>query len=747
MKAKKILIEQHDSNDCGAACLAMICKYYGKDFTITKIRDIVGTDINGTPINGLHHGAETLGFDVKKVRITKDVFFEGFTLPAVCHIRTTDGGSHFIVLYKVTKNKVVVLDPAQGIVKYTPDEFFEIFDGIILFLYPNYSFKTSEETKSSVFKSFTTLLKSQKKLFLYAIIGSVILTLLGIFSSLFNKVLMDEILPYALKDLLFAYTLGFGAVVIIRVLLGAVRQHLVLYLSQRIDLPLMLGYFKHVFKLPIGFFESRKIGDITTRFQDAFVIKNILTNAFLTAIIDVILAVATAVIMIMMNWKLFLIISIITILSAALIYGYKGLYKKLNKKQMEQGARLNAGVIENLKGIETVKANAYETSVIEKLETEYVKNLKINFQQGFHKNIQSSFSQIIIGLGNLILMAVGVLFVIRGELTIGTILAFMTIAGFFMEPVGRLVELQLQVQEAGISLKRLSEVYDINEEETEENISDDLFAANGDVTIRNLNFRYGSRSPVLKSINLVIPNGKRIAIVGESGSGKSTLTKLLLKLYKVESGEILFNGKDINNINAFSLRRAIGYVPQNIELFSGSIIDNVRVGNKDASREDIIRICEYTGCDKFISRLPFSYDTFLDETGGGLSGGEKQKLALARALIKDPKFVILDEATSNLDLCTENEILNLLFEKQKDTTMLIIAHRLSTIKSCDKIIVLKNGEVAESGTHDELLERKGHYNLLWSMQAGTKTNVSKSKNKNSMREKSKRNKGDNEIEY
>lgn len=716
MNVKKVYLEQHDSNDCGAACLAMILKFYGKDFTITKIRDVVGTDINGTPINGLHHGAERLGFAVKKIRIKKEVMAEQFTLPAICHVRTPEGASHFVVLYKVKNNKVLILDPAKGILKQSIDNFFKYFDGLILLMYPDVNFMKNDINSPSLFKNYMQLLKPQKRLFFYAILASLILTALGIFISLFDKVLMDEILPYKLKNLLVAYSIGFGIAIIIKVLLSVIRQHLIIYLSQRIDLPLMLGYFRHIFKLPINFFASRKIGDITTRFQDAFVIKNILTNSMLTIIIDITLAVVTAIIMLTMSWKLFLIILVITVLSAILIYCYKGLYKKLNKKQMEQAARLNGVIIENLKGIESVKANACEEPIMGKIENDYVKSLKLSFSENFHANIQSGFSQLITGIGNIILMAIGVYFVIQNEITLGTVLAFFTIAGYFLDPIGRLIELQLQIQEANISLKRLTEIKDIEEEEKEEESTEQLKNIKFDILIKDLTFRYGSRTPVLKNINMELPKGKKIAIIGESGSGKSTLAKLLLKFYRIENGEILYGGKSINNINAFSLRKNIGYVPQNIETFSGTIIDNVKIGNENSSREDIIYACEQSGCQSFIKRLPFGYDTFLDESGGGLSGGEKQRLVLARALVKKPYFIILDEATSNLDFGTEQEILDTLFKK--DISLLIIAHRLYTIKNCDIIYVLKDGEIVEFGNHNQLLSHKTLYYKIWQKQSG-----------------------------
>jgi ATP-binding cassette subfamily B protein len=718
MRLKRIYIEQLDSNDCAAACLAMVCKYYGKDYSITKLRDVLGTDIKGTPINGLHHGAEKLGFDVKKVRITKDVIKENFTLPAICHVRTEEGLSHFVVLFKNNKGKLTVLDPAQGIIKYSLDDFFNIFDGIILLMYPNNQFKKSKEGSESIFKNFVQLVKPQKKLFSYAILASIFLTILSLFFALFNKVLMDEIIPYNLQNLLVKFTIGFALVLIVKVILNAVRQHLVLYLSQKIDLPLMLGYFQHIFKLPINFFASRKIGDITTRFQDAYIIKNILTNTALTVIIDIILAVVSAIIMIIMCWKLFMVILVVTILSAILIFVFKGPYKKINKKQMEQGAKLNANIIESLKGIETIKTNAYEKPTMDKVENEYVKTLKISFSEGIYSNVQNSFSSVISGLGNLILMAFGAYLIMEGENTIGTLLAFLSIANYFIDPIGRLINLQLSIQEASISLKRLNEIYEVSEEEEEEIMNPYIDNVYGDIEFRNVMFKYGSRSPVIDNLSLTIPKGKKVALVGESGSGKTTLSKLLLKLYKVNEGEIYINGLDINNINAYSLREKIGYVPQNIEMFSGSIIDNIRVGKSDATEEEIRNICEYIGCNKFINKMPFDYNTFLDESGGGLSGGEKQRLAMARAIVKRPKFIILDEATSNLDFITEKQIFDTIFKKEKDTTVLIIAHRLSTIRKCDLIYVLDKGKVSEKGTHKDLLEKKGLYYKLWISQVG-----------------------------
>lgn len=717
MGKDKYLVRQHDMTDCAAACLATVCMYYKKEITITKLRDVLGTDIKGTTLKGLEAGAKKLGFDTKAVRVDKDGFVSKYTLPAVAHVITDQGLSHFVVIHKIKKDMVTVLDPAKGKEKKSIEEFFKDFDGILLLMVPNNEFSPGKNKSGSMLSKFIDLLLPQKALFIYSIIGSVILTILGIASSFFNKFLMDEILPYGLKNQLKVFVLAFLVLGITQIILSAIRQHMLLYLSQKIDIPLLLGYFKHVYKLPMQFFTTRKVGDILTRFSDAFTIKNVLTSISLSLIMDIILATVSAIILYIMNSTLFIVILILTIVSAALIYIFKEPYKKINLKQMEAGSRLNSHIIESLKGVETLKVLAAEDKSIEKLEIEYIKNLKIAFKEGVLSNIQGSISSGVSTMGNLILMYIGAMMVIDGKITLGSLMAFTSLSGYFMDPIGRLIGLQLSIQEASISLKRISEIYEVDKEQIEEDKLN-LEAVDGDIELENVTFRYGSRAPVLKDVNIRIPKGKKVALVGESGSGKTTISKLLLKYYTPEEGKIKVAGYDIEELDVYSLRRTIAYVPQNIELFSGTIKENILLGKSGATYEDIKTACENASCNSFVEKLPAKYDTFLDEAGGGLSGGEKQRLALARALIKKSKFLILDEATSNLDFISEAKIYDTLFVKGKNLTMLIIAHRLSTIRNCDLIYVMDNGKVVEVGDHESLLKEKGYYYRLYVSQVG-----------------------------
>lgn len=717
MRLRKYLIRQHDATDCAAACLATICMYYKKETTITKLRDKLGTDIKGTTLAGLEYGARNLGFDTKAIRVNKQELTSKYTLPAIAHLITNEGLSHFVVIDKIKKDKVTILDPAKGVIKESVEIFLKRFAGVLLLLVPNDEFSLDKDKKESTMLKFIKILMPQKLLFLYCIIASVILTILGVGSSFFSKILIDEILPYGLKNQLVVFSIGFIIIGIVQILISAIRQHMILYLSQKIDIPLLLGYFKHIYRLPIKFFATRKVGDILTRFSDAFTIKNILTSVTLSLIIDIVMTVASAIILGIMNKTLFIVVVILTLIDAALIFIFKEPYKRINLKQMEAGASLNSTLIENLKGMETIKINVAEEKVIEKIEREYIKNLRIAFNESVLSNIQESISGVTSSVGNLVLMFVGATMVIEGEITLGSLMAFTALSSYFMGPIGRLISLQLSIQQASISLKRISEIYEVEEEQQDdEKIKIDTIE--GDITLENITFRYGSRSPVIKNLSLTIPKGKKVALVGESGSGKTTISKLLLKSYDVEEGEIKISGYNINELDVYSLRKSIAYVPQNVELFSGSIKENVVLGKENVGYEQIKNACEDAGCSSFIEKLPSKHNTFLEEAGGGLSGGEKQRIALARALIKNTKFLILDEATSNLDFVSEAKIYNTLFVKSKNKTMLIIAHRLSTIRNCDIIYVLDKGEVVEVGSHETLLEKKGYYYNLYVSQVG-----------------------------
>lgn len=717
---KYTFVKQHDATDCAAACLAMICLHYKKETTITKLRDMMGTDLKGTNLIGLSKCCDELGFTSQAVRVDKEGFLSKYTLPAIGNVITKEGLSHFVVIFKITDKYVIIGDPAKDLKRMEIDEFYKDFTGTLLILSPNQKFSGDKIKSGKTFERFLKLLIPQKKLFAYSIIASILLTILGIVSSLFNKILMDEILPYKLKNTLVIVLIIFMVISITQIIIGFIRQWMMIYLSQKIDIPLMLGYFDHIYKLPMKFFATRKTGDIITRFTDAFTIKNIFTNIALTLIMDIAMALITGVILFKMNSVLFAIIVFMTIISISLVFIFKQPYKKINEEQMQQGSILNSQIIEGLRAVETIKGNANEETELEGIEKEYIRSLRISFKEGMLSNVQGTISGAISTLGNLVLMYFGVMQVINNDTTLGAMMAFMTLSSYFMDPVGRLVNLQLQIQEANISMKRITEILDYETEQQGklEHDYQELEKIEGDIEIKNVTFRYGNRKPALNKISFQIPKGKKVALVGASGSGKSTLAKLLLKYYEPEEGEIMIDGIDIKEYSNDSLRRAISYVPQSIELFSKSIYDNIRVSRINSTLDEVKEAAKLADAHDFIKKLPMQYQTYLEEAGNGLSGGEKQRIALARAFLKKNELYIFDESTSSLDFGTENIIFDMIYNKMKHKSMLIIAHRLATVKNCDEIIVMDKGEIIETGTHEELLERKGKYYQLWEMQQG-----------------------------
>ena len=678
---------------------------------------MMGTDLKGTNLIGLCKSADELGFVSQAVRVDRENFLSGFSLPCIANTMTKDGMTHFVVVFKITKRYVVVGDPGKEFIRMTVDEFYKGFTGVLLILKPDNRFILDKNKSSSLYARFVKLLTPHKKLFVFAIIASIILTILGIVSSMFNRIIMDEILPFGLRNTLLLVVIIFVIISIVQVAIGFVRQWILLHLSQKIDIPLLLGYFEHIYKLPMKFFSTRKTGDIITRFSDAFTIKDIFTGIALTVILDISMAIVTGAILFSMNSRLFAIITIITILNVGLVFIYKQPYKKINQEQMQQAAALNSQIIEGLRAVETIKGNANEETELENIEKEYIRSLRITFKAGMLSNTQGSIASVFQTAGNMILMYFGISQVIDGALTLGSLMAFMTLSGFFMEPIGRLVELQFQLQEASISMRRLTEILDYKREQDGLTLNK-LPTAAGDIEIKNITFRYSNRKPVLSNISFNIPKGKKVALIGASGSGKSTIAKLLLKYYEPETGDILIDGVDISEYSNDSVRRAIAYVPQTIELFSKSIYDNIRVSKMTATLDDVREAAKKADAHDFIRKLPMQYHTYLEEAGAGLSGGERQRIAISRAFLKNSDFYILDESTSNLDFATENIIFDMIYNKFRHKSMLIIAHRLSTVKNCDKIIVLENGEILEQGSHEELISNQGQYYRLWELQQG-----------------------------
>lgn len=627
------------------------------------------------------------------------------------------------MIHRITKKQVIIADPAEGIVKVTPEEFFgEVHDegkspkyqwsGVLILIVKSEKFKKKDETKG-LFQRFIHLLIPQKNLIIHIFIASLIYTILGILAAFYFKVLVDDILPNSLTKTLTTLSVGIILLNIFKVLLNGFRTHLLLYLSQKLDITLLLGYYRHVLELPMSFFGTRNIGEIISRFNDASKVRDAISGATLTIMIDTLMAVAGAIILYLQNAHMFGITVIIVVLYLIIVLAFNRWYEKLNRKQMEDNAQLTSYLVESLNGIQTVKSFNAERKVNYETEIKFVKLLKSIFNLSWVNNLQSSLKIFVELVGGIVILWVGSVCVIKGQITIGQLITFNSLLVYFLDPVKNLINLQPQMQTAVVAADRLGEILDLEVEKGENEIKKlQPKSLSGDIIFQNVNFRYGTRQLVLENINLTIKKGQKVAFVGESGSGKTTLSKLLLHLYKAESGTILINDNNIEDIQVEKLREKIAYISQETFLFSGSILENLSLGLDHVTMDDIIEATKSAQAHKFINDLPLRYETRLEENGTNLSGGQRQRLSIARAMLKKPDILILDEATSNLDAITENQLDKTIGEYSENMTTIFIAHRLSTIKNCDQIFVMDNGKIIEKGTHDELKKLGGKYAIL-----------------------------------
>ena len=493
---------------------------------------------------------------------------------------------------------------------------------------------------------------------------------------------------------------------------------MIVKMEQNIDIPIMLGYYNHALILPMKFYSMRDTGEIISRFSDASSIRDIVSEASLTIMMDTIMAVVGAVVLFNSNRLLFLISVVMLFLYGIIVFVYNKPIKKINRKIMEMNSKVTSQFIETVNGIETIKAFNKEENEKEKTDKMYRKFLKKVFNGGVLSLSQQTITMFVAIVGELVILWVGAMYVIKGELTIGELITFNALLGYFIEPIKNLINLQPQIQTAIVAADRLGEILDISPE-YEKNDMRTTYNSEikfDNLIISHLNFRYGTRDLVLKDINLKIKHGEKIAFVGESGSGKTTLAKLLIRLYEQEKGSIKLDSIDIREFSIKQIRDNISYISQNTFLFSGTIKENLLFGNSHANNDDISRVCKICELEEYINSLPLKYNTRIEENGKNLSGGQKQRLAIARALLKKSEILIMDEATSNLDYITERSIEKTINNFSKNMTTIIIAHRLSTIKDCDKIFVLRNAQIVETGNHRDLLNQRGYYYQLWNGQ-------------------------------
>ena len=701
--------QQQSASDCGAACLVMVGRYWGKRFSVNRLRDIANVDRNGASLKGLVVAAESIGFTTRPVKISLQNLVKQ-ELPAIVHWE----GKHYIVVYKITRDRVVVGDPAIGQRSLTLAQFQAGWTGYTLLLQPTAYLKEAEEARFS-FWQFWELVKPHRLVLSEIFFASVLIQVFGLITPIFTQLLLDRVVVQRSNLTLTAVGLGLLFFGLFRVAMTGLRQYLLDHTANRVDIALIVGFISHTFRLPLAFFESRYVGDIISRIQENRKIQQFLTGETLSILLDLLTTFVYAGLMFWYSWKLALLVLAIIPPFVLLALVATPFLRRISQEIFAAYNEQTKYLIQSLTGIRTVKSLAVEQNVRWHWEELFGQSIKKAFSGQIIGNTLSIFSSTIQTVMTTALLWFGAWQVIQDELTIGQLVAFNMLLGNVIGPFQRLIFLWNELQEVIIAVERINDVIEAEpEEDLQHQVRQSLPPLRGYVSFEQVTFRYHPDNDVntLENVSFTVQPGQTVALVGRSGSGKTTISKLLLGFYPPTDGKILIDGYDITTLSLRSLRQQVGVVDQDTFLFGGTIRENISIARPGVTLEEVIEAAHQAGAHQFIQELPMGYETQIGEGGGMISGGQRQRLAIARALLGNPHLLILDEATSHLDAESERIIQTNLNTILKDRTTLVIAHRLSTVRNADLILVLDRGILIESGTHNELMARRGHYFYL-----------------------------------
>ena len=657
-----------------------------------------------------------MGFNAKGVKASLENLPQA-PLPAIAHTIFKEQYQHYVVIYKVHKGKISVMNPAYGKIEtYTTEEFAKIWTGVLILLEPNEYFEQRNE-KTGLYQRFYQLIQPHRSILLQALVGAIFYTLLGLSTSIYIQKITDYVLVDGNRRLLNLLSLIMIVLLLFQIFLGVMKSVLTLQTGQKIDKYLILGYYKHLLKLPQRFFDTMRVGEIISRVNDAVKIRTFINDVSIQIVVNVFIVLFSFALMFTYYWKLALIVALVIPFYLGIYAITNWLNKKVERRMMEESAELESHLVESLNAVKTIKQFGAEFYANNKTDIHFSTLLKTIYKSVLNSLFSGNASEFVSRIFTIVLLWVGAGYVIDREITPGELLSFYALIGYFTSPVSQLIGMNKSIQNALIASDRLFEIMDLEQEEVTDKI--ELTAEQiGNINFENVNFSYGSRREVFKDFSCVIEKGKTTAIVGESGSGKTTLATLIQNLYPVNSGKITIGDYEVQYLSHYSLRTLIGVVPQQIDLFSGNVIENIAFGEDFPDMQRVIDLTKQLGIISFIEQLPNGFQTHLGENGSQLSGGQRQRIAIARALYKNPEILILDEATSSLDTDSEQVIQATLNElKRTGKTLIVIAHRLSTIAHSDTILVLRNGQLIEQGTHQELLARETTYKAMWEKQS------------------------------
>lgn len=701
---------QVDTRDCGVAALAMVLGYYGSYVSLATLREKAKTTNDGTTALGLVKVAEELGFETRALKADMTLFgMEEVSYPFIAHVLKDGKLLHYYVVTGYDKHSIHVADPDPQVkmTKIPRERFAQEWTGITIFLAPSPAYKPSQEKKNGLL-DFIPLLTKQKGLVANIVLATLLVTVINIVGSYYLQSIIDTYVPDQLKTTLGMISVGLIIVYILQQFLSYAQEYLLLILGQRLSIDVILSYIKHVFQLPMSFFATRRTGEIISRFTDANRIIDALASTILSIFLDVSIVSVIAVVLFSQNASLFFLTLLGIPVYALIIFLFMKPFEKMNHETMEANSVLSSSIIEDINGIETIKSLTSEKQRYQKIDKEFVTYLKKSFAYSRSESLQKVLKAAARLILNVLILWVGATLVMDQKISLGQLITYNTLLVYFTNPLENIINLQTKLQAARVANERLNEVYLVPSEFEEEKLIRDLSLLQANIEFRGVSYKYGYGKNVLSDIEFSIPAGSKTSFVGVSGSGKTTLAKMLVNFYDPNQGEICLGGVNLNQLDKKALRQYINYLPQQPYVFNGTILENLLLGAREGtSQEDILRAVELAEIRADIEQMPLNYQTELTADGVGISGGQRQRIALARALLTDAPVLILDEATSSLDILTEKRIIDNLM--QLDKTIIFIAHRLTIAERSEKVVVLNQGRIVESGSHQELLEKEGFY--------------------------------------
>lgn len=711
---KRTFVPQIDTRDCGVAALASIAKFYGSDFSLAHLRELAKTNKNGTTALGIIKAANKIGFQSKAIQANMSLFdLEDVPYPFIVHVNKKGKLPHYYVVYQSHKKHLIIgdPDPSVKVTKIKKEAFESEWTGIAIFLVPEPNYRPHKDKKNGLI-SFLPLIFRQRSLIFYIILASLLVTLINIVGSYYLQGILDEYIPNQMKSTLGIISIALIITYIIQQIMSYSRDYLLTVLSQRLSIEVILSYIRHIFELPMSFFATRRTGEVVSRFTDANSIIDALASTILSLFLDVSILLTVGSVLLAQNPNLFLLSLVSIPIYIAIIFIFLKPFEEMNHDVMQSNSLVNSAIIEDINGIETIKSLTSEEIRYQKIDGEFTDYLNKSFKLSKYSILQTALKQGAKLIINIYILWLGAQLVMSNKISIGQLVTFNSLLTYFTNPLENIINLQTKLQSAKVANNRLNEVYLVESEYSNRQTLTNVFSLNGDIKFEEISYKYGFGRDTLSDMNITIKQGDKISLVGISGSGKTTFAKMIVNFFSPYKGRITINNNDLKMIDKKVLRKHINYLPQQAYIFSGSILENLTLGASESiTQEDIIKACEIAEIRKDIEEMPMNYQTQLSD-GAGLSGGQKQRIALARAILTKAPVLILDEATSGLDLLTEKKVIdNLMAMSEK--TIIFVAHRLSISKRTNQVIVLNQGKIIETGSHIELLEKKGFYYHLF----------------------------------